>query len=254
MKTPEQYFEEQEFDLGREDKPDSLSPKEKLFIDKYLGDANAEIQIPEVRNPEKAPPPVSEDKPVRQAAPETTPDTADKPRPKPAPVQKSVAPERKKESRPGLSDKKHLESLEEIQLISFFMRNQEYALPIEKVKEIIKYIQPTKLPSTPYYLDGVINLRHRVTPIVSLASLLSPDNARDSKNRFIVVCHHDGLQLGLLVERIATMYRMPQEDIEWNVESALAMNSSFVTALIKNREKIISILSIETIVNHLLAR
>ncbi|MFP4129088.1 MAG: chemotaxis protein CheW, partial [Desulfonatronovibrio sp.] len=96
--------------------------------------------------------------------------------------------------------------------------------------------------------------RHRVTPIVSLASLLSPDNARDTKSRFIVVCHHEGLQLGLLVERIATMYRMPQEDIEWNVESALAMNTSFVAALIKNREKIISILSIETIVNHLLSR
>lgn len=253
MKTPEQYFEEQEFDLGREDKSDSLSPKEKLFIDKYLGDASATIQIPEVSEPETGPQPVPAEKPVRLPADEAVHDTA-QPRTTAAPAPESVAPERKKEPKPALSDRKHLETLEEIQLISFFMRNQEYALPIEKVKEVIKYIQPTKLPSAPYYLDGVINLRHRVTPIVSLVSLLSPDKAHDSKNRFIVVCHHEGLQLGLLVERIATMYRMPQQDIEWNVESALAMNSSFVTALIKNREKIISILSIETIVNHLLAR
>ncbi|MFP4084147.1 MAG: chemotaxis protein CheW [Desulfonatronovibrio sp.] len=252
MKTPEQYFEEQEFDLGREGGSDLLSPKEKLFIDKYLGEGDAEIQISEVKDPEKGPP-VSADRPVEKAVQEPAQDTV-QPGIKPDLVQKSPVPERRQESKPGLSDKKHLESLEEVQLISFFMRNQEYALPIEKVKEVIKYIQPTKLPSAPYYLDGVINLRHRVTPIVSLASLLSPDNAYDTKSRFIVVCHHEGLQLGLLVERIATMYRMPQEDIEWNVESALAMNTSFVAALIKNREKIISILSIETIVNHLLSR
>ena len=251
MKTPEQYFEEQEFDLDQQGNAGELTDKEKLFVDKYLGGDNLGAAIPEITDPVSSTqlsaatelePEVPEQQPLSLSASESGPASQDT-----KPVRA------KKELKQAQSDKKQLETQEEIQLISFFIRSQEYALPIEKVKEVMKYIQPTQLPASPFYLKGVINLRQRVTPIISLSSLLSPDKVRDSQDGFIVVCHHDGLQMGLLVERIATMYRMPQGDVEWNVESALAMNTSFVMALIKNREKIISILSIETIVNHLLS-
>ncbi len=240
MKTPEQYFEEQVFDPDQE-KHGEFSPAEKQFIEKYLDGQVKDTDITEVRPLEKDHQPVP-----FQESPEP------KPGPEPETAAPALSPKDIKKQEPVIKDKDQLKSHHEVQLVSFFMGKQEYALPIEKVKEVIKYIQPTKLPSAPHYLDGIINLRQRVTPIVRLASLLSPDKEITGENRFIVVCHQDGLQVGLLVERIATMYRMPREDIEWNVESALAMGSGFVSALIKNRERIISILSIETIVNHLL--
>ncbi|RQD63081.1 MAG: purine-binding chemotaxis protein CheW [Desulfonatronovibrio sp. MSAO_Bac4] len=236
MKTPEEYFEEQNFDSEEQTKQADLSAREKLFIDKYLGGQTSEIKA------------ALADEPVPESVLNCPQDDLQASKDYPC----QAVPQGKKTDQ-VLSDRERLKAREEVQLVSFFMGRQEYALPIETVKEVIKYIKPTKLPAAPEYLEGVINLRQRVTPIVKLARLLNPGKADQGEDRFIVVCHQDGLQVGLLVERIATMYRMPREDIEWNVESALAMTSSFVSALIKNREKIISILSIDTIVNHLLS-
>lgn len=235
MKTPEQYFEEQEFEFESKD-AEKLSPEEQLFVDRYLGGKSDSIRTVKAEGSEQMSGAGFQEAAVPHAAEqlETSSGT--------------------KFSRTAVTDRDRLKSQDEVQLVSFFMGSQEYALPIETVKEVIKYIQPTRIPAAPDYLEGVINLRHRVTPIVRLSGLLSPGSAEQGKNRFIVVCSQDRLQVGLLVERIATMYRMPSDDIEWNVESALAMGSSFVSALIKNREKIISILSIEAIVTHLLEK
>ena len=256
MKTPEQYFEEQDFDLDQMGNTGELTDKEHIFVDKYLGGDNLGASISEIKDPVSSMQVRSAAEPEHEHEPEgSEQQPLSMPASDPETLIQNTEPVRvKKEPHQAQSDKKQLEALEEIQLISFFIKSQEYALPIEKVKEVIKYIQPTQLPASPSYLKGVINLRQRVTPIISLSSLLSPGKIQNTLDRFIVVCHHDGLQMGLLVERIATMYRMPQDDVEWNVESALAMNASFVMALIKNREKIISILSIDTIVNHLLSK
>lgn len=235
MKTPEEYFEEQNFEAEEAGQAE-LSAREKSFVDKYLGGQTSEIKAALADEP--APEAVID---CSQGDSQAFSDSSDQ----------TISQGKKSDK--ALSDRERLKAREEVQLVSFFMGKQEYALPIETVKEVIKYIKPTKLPAAPEYLEGVINLRQRVTPIVKLARLLDPGKEDQGEDRFIVVCHQDGLQVGLLVERIATMYRMPRDDIEWNVESALAMTSSFVSALIKNREKIISILSIDTIVNHLLS-
>ncbi|MCA1744071.1 MAG: chemotaxis protein CheW [Desulfonatronovibrio sp.] len=235
MKTPEEYFEEQNFE-AEEAGQEELSDREKFFIDKYLGGQTSDIKAELAHEP------------VPEAVLSCSQDDSQTSRDS---LTQAAAQDKKSDQ--VLSDRDRLKAREEVHLVSFFMGKQEYALPIETVKEVIKYITPTKLPAAPDYLEGVINLRQRVTPIVKLAKLLSPGKPDQGDDRFIVVCHQDGLQVGLLVDRIATMYRMPREDIEWNVESALAMTSSFVSALIKNREKIISILCIDSIVNHLLS-
>ncbi|WP_052507400.1 chemotaxis protein CheW [Desulfonatronovibrio magnus] len=241
MKTPEEYFVEQNFDADHADKGTKLSDSEQLFIDKYLNGDTAGIKSALADETESGHTIVlhSADQDQKQSEPEVQ-------------VRNDQVKHTSKDQAPALGDKERLKAMDDVQLVSFFMGRQEYALPIETVNEVIKFIQPTKLPAAPVYLEGVINLRQKVTPIVRLAELLNPGKGKDVENRFIVVCRKDNFQVGLLVERIATMYRMPREDIEWSVESALAMNSSYVAALIKNREKIISILSIDAIVGRLL--
>ncbi|WP_028574208.1 chemotaxis protein CheW [Desulfonatronovibrio hydrogenovorans] len=236
MKTPEQYFEEQEFDLEASPVESEPSPKEKLFIQKYLGGESEQTRASLAQADD------SESLQVPQA-PVLSRESGFK--------ERQAVPKAKTGT--DRSDLARLRGLDEVQLVSFFLDEQEYALPIETVKEVIKFIQPTRLPAAPSYLEGVVNLRQKVTPIVRLAYLLNPSREHHPQSKFIVVCHQEGFQVGLLVESIATMYRMPGKDIEWNVESVLGMSSSYVSALIKNREKIISILSIDRIVDHLLS-
>jgi purine-binding chemotaxis protein CheW len=139
---------------------------------------------------------------------------------------------------------------EEIQLVSFFLNQQEYALPIATIQEVIKYMEPTKLPAAPDFMAGIINLRGRVTPLISLTSLLRL--AKDKEAGFIVVCRHQGLQIGLLVHAVATMYRVGQEKIEWNIETHLGVNAEFLSGLIKSGEKLVGIVAVDQVVKKVL--
>jgi len=235
MKTPEQYFQEQVFDSDTLLDQKEVSEQEQAFISKYLGELAENLPDvgPQARQAQSFSPPAKEEQ-------------GDAGRD----VQPGKHPSDEEDETASLSQE--LRRRQEVQLVSFFMGQQEYALPIDAVQEVIKYIQPSRLPTAPAYVEGVINLRRKITPVVDLQGFLRIKKSARDEHRFMVVCRHSGFQIALLVERIATMYRISDSEIEWNVDGALGGSSGMVEALIKNRERIISVLSIEKLVQYLL--
>jgi len=215
MKTPEQYFVEDVrlpdvVDAGR-----ALTSTEQAFLDKYLGvDQQAKV-LAETRRID----PRGED------------------------VVAGLAPGGDQHTE--YSDEQ-MRNQEEIRLVSFSLLSREYALPITVIQEVIRYMKPTKLPSAPPYIAGIINLRGRVTPLVSLRMLLGIPG--DEEERFIVICRHRGIQVGLMINAVSTMYRATSDDLEWGVESHIGVNAHLLLGLYKAGERLISILSIDNLV------
>jgi purine-binding chemotaxis protein CheW len=233
MKTPEEYFQEQDFDSLEKSGLQEFSPEEKQFLQKYLGHAEQKI--------------------LNELKEEVALESQDSGVLRELPQEKNL---KGTKHQVRLTDAKidveqSLKKSVDVQLVSFFLNEQEYALPVEIVSEVVRYVSPTKLPGTPDYLAGIINLRGRVTPIVRLNRLLNIVHDADEK-RFIVVCKHRGLQLGILVDTIATMYRVAQQDIEWGLEVNLGISGEFISGLIKGKEKLIAILSIDRLVGQLI--
>jgi purine-binding chemotaxis protein CheW len=83
----------------------------------------------------------------------------------------------------------------------FQIANEEFAIGIEDVQEIIKYTQITPIPEAPQFVDGVINLRGVVIPIVSLPERLGFEKNIDSKSK-ILVCIINEERVGLLVDDV----------------------------------------------------
>ncbi len=146
-----------------------------------------------------------------------------------------------------------LKQQHEIQLVSMVIGKYEYTMPINFVQEVVRYLEPTAIPEAPPHLAGVVNLRGKVTPVFKLSKLLniSEDEAA-GKNKFIVVCRHKGMQFGLLVHTVETMYRVEQSVIEWNIESRIGGNIEIVTGLMKKDELLVGILSITRLVERVL--
>jgi|GEM_PF-494166 len=146
----------------------------------------------------------------------------------------------------------------ELQLISFFLGEQEYTLPIKAVQEVIRYVAPTKLPGSGSTFAGVINLRGKVTPLFKLSDLVgmkrksSQSEVGNDEDKFIIVCRHKGLQLGLIVRNVATIYRASQKQIEWNIDSRLGGDIDLVVALMKSGEYLVGIFSIDRIIEKVL--
>jgi len=247
MKTLEQYFND--LSLSPEDVASAegkkLSQAEQAFLSKYLGISSpaqdAARRIPSVT--------VTPEQVMSGSVSHSLP----RDEPAPTPLEVPDAPpsqEAPRSKQDAIQAQKILQTKDVLQLIGFRLADQEYALPIDVIQEVIRAVEATKLPSAPAFLAGVINLRGKVTPLVSLRTLLGlpPD-----EDKFVVVCRHAGLQLGLQIQAVSTMHRVGQNRIDWGVESLLGIQNNFITGLIRTeKQRLIGILSLHHIVQTLL--
>ncbi|SIN70561.1 chemotaxis protein CheW [Halodesulfovibrio marinisediminis] len=156
------------------------------------------------------------------------------------------------EREPDLLEQLRNES--ELQMVSFFLGKQEFTVPISAVQEVIRHLPPTKLPVAPPFVSGVINLRGTVTPIIQLRELLGIAGLEEQgrSDKFIVVCKRHGLQFGLVIDTVHTMYRVPQGSIDWAVESHLGVAVQYIFGLMKSDDMLIGIISVDNIVEAIL--
>ena len=89
-----------------------------------------------------------------------------------------------------------------------------------------------------------------MTPLVSLRLLMGIPGEQD--DRFIVICRHRGLQIGLMINAVSTMYLASGDELEWNVEGNVGVSAHLLLGLYKTGERLISILSIDNLVHGVL--
>ncbi len=145
-----------------------------------------------------------------------------------------------------------IKKLKEVQLVGFCIGNKEISFPIHEVREVIKKIEYTTLPSSPPFVVGVINLRNRIIPLLDIMPLLDDDVAQSIEDyRFIVICDYNDFGIGVFVNKITTMYKVAQNDIEWNIEAKVGA-SGIMKGVFENKEILIGILDLEKLVNLIL--
>jgi len=103
---------------------------------------------------------------------------------------------------------------ERIQLVSFKIGNEEHGINVLKVREIIRMSNITRVPNTAGYIEGVINLRGKVIPIISLRMKFNlPEAENDSRTR-IIVMDMDNELMGFIVDSVAEVIRIALSEIQ----------------------------------------
>ena len=102
----------------------------------------------------------------------------------------------------------------EVELLTFRLADQEYAVDIMSVREIRSWTKATPLPHAPAYMKGVINLRGTVLPVMDLACRLGLEVQAPDSRAVIIVVHLEDLQTGLLVDAVSDIIALKSEDIQ----------------------------------------
>ena len=232
VKTPEEYFSNQCFapPVQKEATP-QLSPAERAFVQKYLGDdalVDLAVQAPQII--------------VASPLNSLTGDVAE-----------DAFKQEKVEGKPALSLKAQLLSQAAVQMVSFYVREQIFLLPVSVIVEVLRHMPLTRLPMAPPFVAGVVNLRGRVTPLLHLDALLTLDKQhRYTPESFIVGCGSEEMQLGLIVDKIHTMYLLDQSKINWNPEVQLGSSADLLCGLAEINDHLHGIVDPEMIVEKLL--
>ena len=136
---------------------------------------------------------------------------------------------------------------DQVELLSFTVAGQDYAIDIMLVREIRNWTEPTPLPKTADYIRGVINLRGTVLPILDLAKRLDlPPNDKDARAVFVVI-HEGGRIFGITVDAVSDILTIPRSTLQEPPSLGVGDEESCVGGLILTEDRMIRVLAAEKI-------
>jgi purine-binding chemotaxis protein CheW len=131
-----------------------------------------------------------------------------------------------------------------IQLVGFIVGEEEYAIPILSIQEIIKPIEYTRVPSTPAYVLGAFNLRGNVIPLIDLRLKFNlPKKEEDETTRYIVMKDGDNIA-GFVIDKLTEAIRLKKSSIDPTPET-LHKDKGMIYGIGKKEKTIITILKVE---------
>jgi purine-binding chemotaxis protein CheW len=132
-----------------------------------------------------------------------------------------------------------------LQLVTFGLGNENYAVNILKVQEINRIKEITKVPNAPSHVEGVINLRGRVMPVINLRRIFGlPEREHDAQTR-IMIMDIQGVTMGLVVDSVSEVLRIPASIVEATPPMASDMNTEFITGIAKLEDRLVILLDVD---------
>ncbi len=139
----------------------------------------------------------------------------------------------------------------QLQLVTFQLAGEEYGVDILKVHEIkrLKEIGITYVPRAPEFVEGVINLRGDVIPIIDLGKRFGLDNQKSDKETRIIVVKQDEKYIGLTVDRVNEVLNVEEEVIEEPPPEISQIDSFFISGIANYEERLVIVLDINNILS-----
>jgi purine-binding chemotaxis protein CheW len=134
-----------------------------------------------------------------------------------------------------------------LQLVSFIIGEEEFGVDILKVQEINRMLEVTKVPNAPEYVDGVINLRGRVIPIIDLRRRFNMARKERDKNTRIIVVELQGKTVGFLVDGVREVLRIPKSVTEPPPAMTTGSRGDYITAVGKLEDRLLILLDLEKV-------
>ena len=129
-----------------------------------------------------------------------------------------------------------------IQLVSFMIEGAEYAVDILVVNEILRYPEITRLPNSPEFIRGVINLRGNVIPVVDIRLRFGFSKGSITDLTRIIVIDTYGKQIGLLVDNVYQVVRIPAASIDTAAEIITGVSDEFIAGIGRFNNRLIILL------------
>lgn len=135
--------------------------------------------------------------------------------------------------------------------LTFALGDEIYGVEILRVREIIGMLPVTRLPGSADEVLGVVNLRGRVIPVVSLRTRFGLPRAEPHPHNVTIVVEQNTTRVGLAVDRVCEVARFSADQLEESPACIASTNSSFVRAIGKRGEQVTVLLDVQRVISAL---
>ncbi|MGI6552553.1 MAG: chemotaxis protein CheW [Clostridia bacterium] len=138
----------------------------------------------------------------------------------------------------------------EEQLVVFQLAGETYGIEISAVHEIIRLQSITKVPRTPDFVEGVINLRGKIIPVIDLRKRFQLPLEKETPHTRIIVVEVTGVTVGMIVDSVSEVLRLPAANIEPPPPAISGgIDTDYLRGVGKWQEKLIILLDLDRVLN-----
>ena len=133
---------------------------------------------------------------------------------------------------------------DEMQVVAFRLGNEEYAVDILFVQEIIRLLNTTRVPRSGENIEGVINLRGNIIPIVNLHFEFNLQTSENQEAKRIIVFKLDEFQVGIIVDEVSEVLRIQGQSIEPAAKVYGTLEADHIRGIAKVNERLLILLDL----------
>ena len=131
--------------------------------------------------------------------------------------------------------------------LSFFVEEEQYGIEISHINEIIAMMKVTHVPRTPDFVEGVINLRGSIIPIVDIRGKFGLEKKEHDMNTAIIINEVGGVNIGFVVDRVEDVLTLDDRDLAEPPKFGSHIDTSFIQSVSEVDKSVILILDMEKI-------
>lgn len=132
-----------------------------------------------------------------------------------------------------------------LSLVAFKIDAEEFAVDIGSVQEINRAVEVTRIPNSPPHVQGVMNLRGKIIPVVDLRRLLGFQARTADKQSRIIVIDIGGVVAGFLVDSVSEVVQLPESSVEPPPTFAGAVEPHYVQGVGKIDDRLLILLNLQ---------
>ena len=143
--------------------------------------------------------------------------------------------------------KEKKEMMNEMKVIVFRLRDEEYGVDVNQVRSIERMQHITRVPRTPSFVKGVINLRGVVTPIINLRSRFDLEEEAYTENTRIIIVAVGEMEVGLIVDAANDVIDVPHNIIEPPPEVVGGIEANYLRGVAKLEKRLLILLNLDKV-------
>ncbi|MDR3177074.1 MAG: chemotaxis protein CheW [Desulfovibrio sp.] len=136
-----------------------------------------------------------------------------------------------------------------LQLVTFSIGEEEFGVDILKVQEIIRTMEITKVPRAEAFVEGVINLRGKVIPIIDLRRRFGLDSKAHDKHTRIIVIEINNMIVGFVVDSVSEVLRIPAGTVEPPPPVVAGLDSEYISGVGKLQDRLLILLDLDKLLS-----
>ena len=136
-----------------------------------------------------------------------------------------------------------------LQLVTFSIGEEEFGVNILKVQEINRTMEITKVPRSPEFVEGVINLRGKVIPIIDLRRRFGLSSKPEDKDTRIIVIEINSVIVGFVVDAVSEVLRIPASTVEPPPPVVAGVESDYISGVGQLKDRLLIMLDLDRLLS-----